>query len=101
MSRFLIVYRGAPGGEESEGATYHSAAWDNWFERLGPALVDRGGMAPSSVEIPSRLRGPKLSSSALSGYSVVEAEDFDAAVRIAEECPIFDEKGSVEIARLN
>lgn len=101
MSRFLIVYRGVPGGDESEGAPHHSAAWDNWFDRLGAAVVDRGAISHSSVEVPSRLRGPKLSSSALSGYSVVEAEDFDAAVRIAEECPIFDEKGSVEIARLN
>jgi hypothetical protein len=101
MSRFLIVYRGAPGGHESEGAQHHPAHWQAWFDNLGPAVIDRGNLTHSSVEVPSRLRGPKLSSSSLSGYSIVEADDFDAAVRLAEECPIFDEKGSVEIARLN
>jgi hypothetical protein len=101
MSRFLIVYRGAPGGPESEGAQHHPANWEAWFNKLGAAVVDQGALTHSSVEIPSRLRGPKLNGSALSGYSIVEADDFDAAVKIAEECPIFDEKGSVEIARLN
>lgn len=101
MSRFLIVYRGAPGGHESEGAEHVPSNWQAWFDGLGSAVIDQGGLTHSSVEIPSRLRGPKLSSSALSGYSIIEAEDFDAAVKIAEDCPIFDEKGSVEIARLN
>lgn len=101
MSQFLIVYRGAAGGHESEGAQHNEANWQAWFDNLGGAVVDRGTLTHSSIEIPSRLRGPSLSASSLSGYSIIEAADFDAAVRIAEECPIFDEHGSVEVARLN
>ena len=67
---------------------------------LGSALVDRGSLAHNSIEIPNRLLGPKLSSASLSGYSIIAAADFNEAVSLAEECPIFDEKGSVEIARL-
>ena len=99
MARFLIVYRGAPGGA-SDAADRNTERWNNWFGQLGSALVERGGLTHSSVEIPSRLLGPKLSSSSLSGYSLLEAADFNAAVQLAETCPIFDEHGSVEIARL-
>ena len=100
MERYLIVYRGAT-VDEAEGPQHDSARWDAWFDALGSALVDRGGLARSSVEVPSRLRGPKLNSASLSGYSIIAAPDFNEAVRLAEECPIFDEKGAVEIARLS
>ena len=99
MERYLLVYRGAT-IDESEGPQHDPARWDAWFNSLGGALVDRGGLARSSVEVPSRLRGPKTSASSLSGYSIISAVDFNEAVRLAELCPIFDEKGEVEIARL-
>ena len=99
MERYLIVYRGST-VDEAEGPQHDPQRWAAWFDTLGSALVDRGGLSHSSVEVPSRLRGPKLNSASLSGYSVITASDFNEAVRLAEECPIFDEKGSVEIARL-
>ena len=99
MERYLIVYRGST-VDEAEGPQHNPAEWDNWFEMLGGALVDRGSLALSSIQMPSRLLGPKLSSASLSGYSIISAADFNEAVSLAEECPIFDEKGSVEIARL-
>ena len=99
MERYLIVYRGST-VDESEGPQHDPQRWAKWFEMLGATLVDRGGLSHSSVEIPSRLRGPKLNSASLSGYCVITAADFNEAVSVAEECPIFDEKGSVEIARL-
>jgi hypothetical protein len=99
MDRFLIVYRGAAIGEAEE-PEYAAQAWDGWFHALGSTLVDRGDLSYGSVEVSSRLIGPKLSSSALSGYSIIAAVDFDDAVRIVQTCPIFDEKGSVEIAHL-
>jgi hypothetical protein len=99
MDRFLVVFRGATIGE-AQGPQHVPQAWDGWFDALGSALVDRGALSYGSVEVPSRLIGPKLSSSALSGYAIIAAADFDDAVRIVQTCPIFDEKGSVEIAHL-
>ena len=99
MDKFLIVFRGATIGE-AEGPPHHPDSWNAWFDSLGSALVDRGALSHGSVEVPSRLIGPKLSSSAMSGYTIIAASDFNHAVRLAKECPIFDEKGSVEIAHL-
>jgi hypothetical protein len=100
MERFLIVYRGAPDATP-ESAERNPQRWATWFDALGAALVERGGLSLGAVEIPNRLLGPKESTSSLSGYSVIQAADFNAAVRLAEACPIFDEDGSVEIARLD
>ena len=99
MEKFLIVFRGGTIGE-AEGPDHQPENWNAWFSGLGAALVDRGALSQGSVEVPSRLIGPKLSSSALSGYAIIAASDFNDAVRLAEACPIFDEKGSVEIAHL-
>ncbi|MFC5513844.1 hypothetical protein ACFPOU_22330 [Massilia jejuensis] len=99
MDRFLLVFRGATIGA-AEGPQHDPAAWDAWFGQLGAALLDRGAFSYGSVEIPSRLLGPKLSTSALSGYAIIAAADFDAAVQAVNTCPIFDEKGEVEIAHL-
>jgi hypothetical protein len=99
MDRFLIVYHGGPGASVA-GESHDPARWAAWFDSLGANLVDRGALAHAAVEIPNRLLGPKESTSSLYGYTVIAAADFDAAVRLAEASPIFDEGGSVEIARL-
>ena len=99
MEKFLVVFRGGATGE-AEGPQYRPELWDAWFGELGSALLDRGALSHGSVEVPTRLIGPKLSSSALSGYCLIAANDFDEAVRLAESSPIFDEHGSLEIAHL-
>lgn len=99
MDNYLIVFHGAPGGTPG-AAEREPARWTTWFEAMGANLVDRGALAAAAVEVPSRLLGPKESTSSLHGYAVIAAPDFDAAVAMAERCPIFDEGGSVQIARL-
>lgn len=99
MDRFLLVYRGAPDGS-AESRQHDLQRWAGWFDSLGDRLLDRGGLSHASVDIDTRLAGPKSSSSSLTGYSVVAATDFNEAVALAEQCPIFDEHGSLEIAHL-
>jgi hypothetical protein len=99
MERFLIVYRGAP-GSTPEALERDPQRWRTWFDSLGANAVDRGSLAAAAIDIPSRLLGPKESTSALSGYCVIAAADFNAAVDLADACPIFDDGGSLEIARL-
>jgi hypothetical protein len=99
MEQFLLVYRGAPDGSDQSNR-HDLERWDSWFDSLGARVLDRGSLTHASVDIDTRLAGPKSSSSALAGYSVLAASDFNEAVKLAEECPIFDEHGSLEIARL-
>jgi hypothetical protein len=99
MDRFLIIYHGAPGGVP-EAAEQNLGAWAAWLDSLGAAVLDRGSLSHAAVEVKSRLLGPKAATSTISGYSIIGAEDFNDAVRIAEMCPIFDTNGWTEIVRL-
>ena len=99
MERFLLVYRGKP-DDSAETPQHDQERWDGWFSRLGAHVLDRGHLSHSSVDIDTRLAGPKAASSSLAGYSVLAAADFNEAVALAEQCPIFDEHGSLEIAHL-
>ena len=100
MERFLIVYRGAPDGT-AEAQQHVPQRWTSWYDSLGGRLLDRGSLTHASVDIDTRLAGPKSSSSSLAGYSILAAADFNEAVALAEQCPIFDQHGSLEIAHLS
>lgn len=99
MERFLLVYRGAPEGAK-DSPQHDRQLWEGWFGMLGARLLERGSLSQGSVAIDTRLAGPKQSSSSLAGYSILAATDFNEAVTLAQQCPIFDAHGSLEIAHL-
>ncbi len=99
MERFMIIYHGAPGGVP-EAAEHDLGRWAAWLDGMGGAVIDRGSLSHAAVEIKSRLLGPKAATSTISGYSVIQAADFNAAVGMAEQCPIFDTQGWAEVVRL-
>jgi uncharacterized protein YndB with AHSA1/START domain len=71
------------------------AAWTAWFERLGESLVDRGNPAFEAVSV-----GNCGSGTALGGYTLVVADDLEAAVARAQDHPLLARGGGVEIAEL-
>jgi hypothetical protein len=68
-------------------------AWNAFFEDLGEALVDPGNPASQSTSLGNC--GGDIA--ALAGYSVIEAEDLDAATRLAQNVPLLATGGGVEI----
>ena len=99
MEQFLLVFRGPPAGA-SDATPHDGNRWHAWFQQLGAALVDRGKLCSGSVEIKTRLTGPNISADTLHGYSVIAAADFNEAVRLATDCPVFDEEGWVDVAHI-
>jgi hypothetical protein len=80
-----------------EGVAAVMEAWGAWFGSLGDALTDGGN--PFG---PSRTVAPDGSVSdgnvaSLSGYSIVDAPDLDAAVKMAQGCPVLAADGSVSV----
>ncbi len=62
-------------------------AWGKWFESIADKQVDQGGFG-SGREISKA--GPKdlrWSMESITGYNIIEAEDLDAAERIAQSNP--------------
>jgi hypothetical protein len=71
--KYLLLYKGPP----TQPDTSH-AAWPDWFNRIGDALVDVGSPMQNGQSV--RADGSARESAAgLNGYSIVEAPDMDAA----------------------
>ena len=75
------------------------AEWMAWFEQMGPAVVDGGNpVGPSSTVHPDGTISSDGGSNPLSGYSLVDADNIEAAIALAKDCPILRAEGSVEVA---
>lgn len=98
-NNYLLVYHGGQRPETPEEGAKQMQAWTDWFGTLGDALVD-GGNPVSQVRTIGN--NGSVSDGALnpaSGYSVIKADDLDAAVALAKGCPILaGGHGSIEVA---
>ncbi len=63
------------------------AAWTAWFGTLGEALVDGGNPISNSKAI-SPDGSVMAATSAPTGYSIIKADNLDAAVELSKGCPV-------------
>ena len=92
MGKYVLAYQGGAMAETPEEQDTVMAAWGAWFGALGDAIVDGGAPFGASAKVGG---GPV--GSALAGYSILEAADLDAAVELAEGCPVLSSGGSVDV----
>ena len=101
MPKFIFAYHGsAKKPANDQEAADGMAKWKQWFNEYGESVVDPGspvGMsktvsADGSVE-------DHGGANPLAGYMVIKAEDMDAALDIAKNCPM-PEGGTMEVAEI-
>jgi hypothetical protein len=90
MAKFVFTYRMPP--EFTPGKPETLTAWGAWFGTLGDRVIDQGLPTHGATAV-----GECGARSVPSGYSVVEAENLEAAVAIAERCPALAEGGGVQV----
>jgi hypothetical protein len=73
-------------------------AWMGWFGALGEAVVDGGNPLGMSKTVSSGGVTDGGGANPTAGYSLVMAADMDAAVAMAQGCPMLGDGGSVEVA---
>ena len=93
MPSYVLAYR-TPTGYTPSAET--RAAWTAWFDGMGEQLVDQGKPAVSRRS----LGNCSPDSTELGGYSVIQADDLEAAAAVAKGCPHLDRNGGVEVAEL-
>jgi hypothetical protein len=97
MAKFLFVYTGGAMGETPEEQQKAMEAWMNWFGTLGSDIVDGGNpLGPSAVVKPNGSTKDGAPS-ALTGYSIISAQDLADASSKAKGCPVLSSGGSVEV----
>jgi len=99
MTKYVLAYHGGGMPATPEEGAKVMAAWGAWMGGLGAALVDGGNPTGPAKTI---AKDGKVSDGGgpnpITGYSIVEAQSLDAAVKMASTCPILMSGGSVEVA---
>ena len=101
MPDFIFVYHGGttPGTQEEIDATM--ARWGKWMEDNGPSLVNPGNPVGMSKTVSASGVADDGGANPVSGYTIVKADDIDAACEMAKSNPIIQDGGSVEVAEVH
>jgi hypothetical protein len=98
MANYLLVYHGGGMPASPEEGAKIMKAWTDWFGVLGDKLVDGGNPVSQVKTIASNGSVSDGGTNPSSGYSVIKADNLDAAVALAKGCPVLGGGASVEVA---
>jgi hypothetical protein len=93
MTKFLFIFRQStvsrpqPSPEETQAL---QAAWYAWMQKYSSAIVGGDGLKPSGRLFKAGIvtDGPYIEAKELiASFSIIQADNYDAAVAIARECP--------------
>ena len=99
MAKFMLIYHGGGRPETPEEGEKVMAAWGAWMQGLGESLIDGGNPAGMSKTVTVSGIEDNGGSNPVSGYSLIDAADMDAALKMAKGCPILNGgQGTVEVA---
>lgn len=85
MKKFIILHQGFETPTPEIGA-----GWMAWFEKIGPHTVDTGNPFVAGREVSKDGTSAELDFSGvpMTGYTIVNAEDMDAAQALLEGLPM-------------
>ncbi len=99
MPKFMLAYHGGGMPDTPEEGAKEMAKWEAWLGGMGQSCADMGAPVGMSKTVSLGGVADNGGSNPLSGYSIVEAADINAACDMAKGCPILDGgKGTVEVA---
>jgi hypothetical protein len=98
MANYVLVYKGGGMPQSDAEREKIMADWGQWFGGLGQALVDGGNpFSGASSSIGSDGSVKDGSSSGLTGYSIIKADNLPAANTMAKGCPVLTSGGVIEV----
>lgn len=99
MPKYMFIYHGGGRPETPEEGEKVMAQWMSWMQGIGEDLVDGGNPAGMSKTVTASGVEDNGGANPVSGYTLVNAADMDAACAIAKNCPILENgAGTVEVA---
>ncbi len=101
MAKYLYVYHGGSRPATKEAQEQAMAAWGAWFGSMGKAVINGGNPVGKSWTVKSNGSITKDGgANPASGFSLIEARDYDGAAELAKGCPLLAAGGSVEVAEV-
>ncbi|WDE07189.1 hypothetical protein SG34_010000 [Thalassomonas viridans] len=100
MPQFLITYLGGEQPSTPEEGKQNFAKYQAWLASLGDAAVSPANPIKNTHTIHPDGKVAAVSTTAMSGYTIIEADSIEAALGIAGKCPFLEVKGSLEVSEL-
>ena len=97
MKKYMLLYKGPATAPDAS-----HEGWPAWFGKVGDQLVDVGSPIVRGLAL-HKDGAPSKDATSLNGYSIIQAETIDDAIRLAKDHPYLSlGKGeySVEIFEL-
>jgi hypothetical protein len=98
-TNYVILYSGGSMPESESEQKAVMQAWEDWYSRIGNALVDAGNpFGPRTKSITSAGMIMDDSDGCMpSGYSIIQADSIDTAVMLAQTCPILKDGAKISV----
>ena len=93
MPNYVLSFRGQPGRTPTAD---DEAAWGQGLGQLGAKIVDSGHRVGRARALPDSSTGA-AATTGLTGYVVITADSFEAAVEVAKGCPGLNQGGGIEV----
>ncbi len=103
MAKFVLLYTGGSGMPETEAQKAElMQAWGTWYGTLGSGVVDGGNpFAPQVKSIAANGAVSTVPNGAqATGYSIISGDSMDAAVGLAQGCPILAAGGQIAVCEI-
>ena len=101
MAKYLLAYHGGAMADTPEAQEASMQAWMGWFGTLGAAVVDGGNPSARAWTVQADGTTEGGGTNPVSGYSVLKADNMDAALVMAKGCPVIAAGGNVELVELH
>jgi len=63
-------------------------SWNQWLKSIEDKIVDQVGLRNGVEVIKNRISELPMDKDAITGYLVINAENMDEAIKIAQSCPM-------------
>ena len=97
MPEYVLAYHGRIEPASPEEGAKGMADWQAWLSDLGDAVVNPGIPLGAPKTVSSAGITDSTGPEALTGITIVRADDMDAALEMAKTCP-FLQVGTIEVA---
>ena len=106
MAKFLFIFREStvsraqPSPEELQAL---QVAWYTWMQKFSASIAGGDGLKPSGRLVKAGIvtDGPYVEAKeVIASFSIIQADNYDAAVAIARECPVCPGAPAIEIREM-
>lgn len=100
MPQYMITYIGGDKPSTVEEGQQHYALYKDWLSSLGRAVLNPATPFKATSTVNPDGSVSIGSVSAMSGYTVIEADSMETAVNAVKSCPFLNINGTMEVSEL-